>query len=288
MLLPSRPRRFESKRGVPWRDQVYGAALFCQTHGMAFLRGPYPRAFAHRGWHIDDLAGCENSLAAFRRARAEGFRYLETDVHATADGHLVAFHDASLDRVTDTKGPIAAMTWKQVQRARIRGRMPIPTLAEILAELPDCFINIDPKSDSAVEPLIALLNEAQAWSRVCIGSFSERRLAAVRAAAPAEAAVAIGPRSAAVLVARSMTRQPWSGGHAVAAQLPATRWGMPVVTSRLISTAHRAGLEVHVWTVDDVTEIRRLLDMGVDGVMTDRPDRLRAELDRRGLWRDSQ
>ena len=123
----------------------------------AYLDGSGPRAFAHRGWHIGDLAGCENSMAAFRRAVDEGYRYLETDVHATADGVLIAFHDSHLDRVTDGHGRIADLRWDQVRRARIGGREPIPLMAEVLDALPNTRFNIDPKSDRAVGPLIDLL-----------------------------------------------------------------------------------------------------------------------------------
>ena len=113
---------------------------------MAYLDGRPPRAFAHRGWHIGDLAGLENTLAAFRRAFDEGYRYLETDVHATADGELIAFHDPRLDRVTDARGRVAAHDVEQVRRARIGGTEPIPLMAELLEALPEARFNIDAKA----------------------------------------------------------------------------------------------------------------------------------------------
>ena len=104
-------------RGAGVRGSPTGQST-CQTAAVAYLDGQPPRAFAHRGWHTGDLAGRENTLAAFRRAFDEGYRYLETDVHATADGVLIAFHDPFLDRVTDAKGRVATMTWDQVAGPR--------------------------------------------------------------------------------------------------------------------------------------------------------------------------
>lgn len=251
---------------------------------MSFRDTPGHRAFAHRGWHVGELAGLENTLPAFRRAVAEGYRYLETDVHVTADGVLVAFHDAVLDRVTDARGPVAALAYRDVRKALIAGREPIPTLADVLQACPDAFFNIDPKSDRAVGPLLDTLGQERAWDRVCIGSFSDRRLAAIRGAGPPGLATSLGPRAAGrLLLGRA------GGGHrapatAVAAQLP-VRWrGVPIVTDRLVRSAHRSGLEVHAWTIDDPAMMTQLLDTGVDGIMTDRPDVLRTVLDARGLW----
>jgi glycerophosphoryl diester phosphodiesterase len=248
---------------------------------VSFLGVAGHRAFAHRGWHTGDLAGLENTLPAFRRAVAEGYRYLETDVHVTADGVLVAVHDAVLDRVTDARGPVAALSYREVRRALIGGREPIPTLAEVLEACPAAFVNIDPKTDRAVGPLLDVLGQAHAWDRVCIGSFSDRRLAAIRRDGPPGLATSLGPLAAGRLVLGT------GGGHgapAVAAQLP-VRWrGVPVITPRLVRRAHARGLEVHAWTVDQPAEMTRLLDAGVDGIMTDRPDVLRTVLDARGLW----
>lgn len=250
---------------------------------MSFRDTPGHRAFAHRGWHTGDLAGLENTLLAFRRAVAEGFRYLETDVHATADGVLIAFHDAMLDRVTDARGPVAALTYREVRRALIGGREPIPTLAEVLEACPDTHLNIDPKSDSAVEPLLDVLTQDRTWERVCIGSFSDRRLAAIRRAGPPGLATSLGPRAAGRLIVGAGDARSAAAG-VFAAQLP-VRWrGVRIVTDSLVRRAHARGLEVHAWTVDHQSEMLRLLDAGVDGIMTDRPDVLRAVLDARGLW----
>lgn len=263
------------------RTVIHHATLRTVTD---FLDGPTPRAFAHRGWHTGDLAGCENSLAAFTRAVSEGYRYLETDVHTTADGVLVAFHDQVLDRVTDASGPVAATTWSDLRRARIGGREPIPTMAELLEACPTARFNIDPKTDAAVAPLIDLLHQANAVDRVCIGSFSDARIAALRGALGPRLATSLGPREVGRLVIASLAGWHSPRARAVAAQVPVRYGRLRVVTPRLLRTAHAAGMEVHVWTIDEPAEMNRLLDLGVDAIMTDRPDLLRDVLVARGAW----
>jgi len=250
----------------------------------AYPGGPGTRAFAHRGWHIGDLAGCENSLAAFTRAVAEGFRYLETDVHATADGVLVAFHDHFLDQATDGRGRISKLSWNQVRTARIGGREPIPLLAEMLEALPDTYVNIDPKTDAAVGPLIDLLRTSGSSNRVGLGSFSDARLATLRTAVGPDIATSMGPREVGrLLIAAKLGLRP-ANSSAAAAQVPVQFGRTTVVSPRFLTKAHGIGIEVHVWTIDDAAEMHRLLDLGVDGIMTDRPDRLRQVLIDRGQW----
>ncbi|MET3805204.1 glycerophosphoryl diester phosphodiesterase [Nakamurella sp. UYEF19] len=250
----------------------------------AYLDGSGPRAFAHRGWHIGDLAGCENTMAAFTRAVDEGYRYLETDVHATADGVLIAFHDHHLDRVTDGRGRIRDLTWDEVSKARIGGREPIPLMAEVLEALPHARFNIDPKSDRAVGPLIDLLRTSRAVDRVGLGSFSDHRLTTLQRALGPTVATSLGPRAVGMLAAAANLRLPARVGAAVAAQVPVRYGAITVVGRAFLKTAHAAGIEVHVWTINEADEMRRLLDLGVDGIMTDRPDTLRLVLAERGQW----
>jgi len=248
-----------------------------------YLDGSAPRAFAHRGWHVGELAGLENTLAAFRRAVQEGYRYLETDVHATADGEVIAFHDPRLDRVSDRTGVIAELPWTQVRRARIGGIEPIPLLAELLEEFPDARFNIDAKATSAVRPLADLIRRTGAGDRVCVVSFSDRRLGELRSSVGTEVAWALGPRETFRLFRSSALRRGFRS-TAVAVQVPVSYQRVPIVTPRFVAAAHAAGLEVHVWTIDDPDEMRRLLALGVDGVMTDRPELLREVLIERGAW----
>lgn len=222
-------------------------------------------------------------MAAFRRAYQEGYRYLETDVHATRDGQLVAFHDMSLGRVTDGRGQIAELSWTQVRRARIAGTEPIPLMADLLEEFPDARFNIDAKADPAVGPLADLIRRTGSKDRVCLGSFSDRRLTSLRAVVGPRVATSMSPREVFRLVRAARLRRPFAT-PAVAAQVPVAFSRATIVTRTFLDTAHRAGLEVHVWTIDDEGEMRRLLDLGVDGLMSDRPDRLRRVLAERGAW----
>ncbi|MEV0189848.1 glycerophosphodiester phosphodiesterase [Kitasatospora purpeofusca] len=250
-----------------------------------FLDHPGPLAFAHRG---GDLGRPENSLAAFEAAVALGYRYLETDVHATADGVLVAFHDSRLDRVTDRTGVLAELPWRTVREARIGGTEPVPLLEDLLDAFPEARFNIDVKAAPAVGPLVEAVRRTGAWDRVCVGGFSDARLAAVRAAAGPRLATSLGPREVARLRLRSLAGPlgrgggaPWAG---TCAQVPERHKGIRVVDRAFVRAAHRLGLQVHVWTVDDATRIRALLDLGVDGIMADRIDVLRDVLRERGCW----
>ncbi|MGI8574994.1 MAG: glycerophosphodiester phosphodiesterase [Egibacteraceae bacterium] len=248
----------------------------------SFLEHPRPLAIAHRGGSTD---GTENSLAAFRRAAALGYRYLETDVHLTADGVLVALHDDRLDRTTDSSGAIGELSWETVRAARIGGREPVPRFAELLEELPRARFVVDPKADAAVKPLRAAVRDAGAQERVCIGSFEQDRLRAARRALP-EVCTSMGPwevrllRAAAwgLLPARAVPRR------ACVVQVPEWYNDIRLVDAALVGLAHRLGMQVHVWTVNDRSRMHALLDLGVDGLITDEAVILRAVLIDRGAW----
>jgi glycerophosphoryl diester phosphodiesterase len=250
-------------------------------------RHPYldhegPIAFAHRG---GTSAAPENSLRAFADAVALGFRYLETDVHATSDGVLVAFHDNDLERTCGEKRAIATSTWDELTSARIDGTDPIPLLDDLLDEFPDAKFNIDCKADSALEPLIKKLRERDCLERVCIGSFSDKRLDRIRQQFGESVCTSMGPKEVAKLVARATSHLPITPtNHALMAQVPVKQGPIPVTTQRFVDVAHELGIQVHVWTIDDPVEIARLLDLGVDGVMSDDTRALRDVFMARGLW----
>lgn len=246
-------------------------------------------AMAHRGGALHpEIPGAENTLHAFRHAAALGYHYLETDVRVTKDGVLLAFHDEVLDRVTDASGRLRELSAQDVSAARIREEHPVPSMAELLEEFPHCRFNIDLKAPEAVQPLADLLQRTGQHTRVCVGSFSSRRLDAFRratagrvatSAAPAEVAMFLGLPSA--RAARVATR-----GRVAALQVPHRRGPLTVVTPALVRRAHAASVHVHVWTVNDPGEMDELLDMGVDGLITDRTDVLKEVLIRRRQWRD--
>jgi len=246
-----------------------------------FLDWPGPLPFAHRGGASE---APENTMPAFEHAVRMGYRYLETDVHVTADGVLVAFHDDRLDRVTDRAGEIARLPWAEVQRALVDGREPIPRFEDLLAAWPDVRINVDPKHDDAAEPLAEAILRTGAVDRVCIGAFSDRRLDRVQALVGQSLCRSMGPREVARLVAASRGLPGAGGLRSPCAQVPVRQKGIPIVTERFVETAHRHGIQVHVWTVDDADEMRQLLDLGVDGIMTDAPAVLKQVLEERGAW----
>lgn len=250
-------------------------------------RHPYlehvgPIAFAHRG---GTSAAPENSLRAFADAVSLGFQYLETDVHATSDGVLVAFHDNDLERTCGEKRAIATSAWEELRSARIDGTDPIPLLDDLLDEFPNARFNIDCKADPALEPLIQKLKDRNCLERVCIGSFSDKRLDRIRDAFGAAVCTSMGPKEVAKLVARVDTFVPIKPTeHALLAQVPVKQGPIPVTTKRFVNVAHELGLEVHVWTIDDPIEIARLLDLGVDGIMSDDTRALRDVFIARGHW----
>lgn len=231
----------------------------------------------------------ENTMAAFASAIELGCRYLETDVHLTADGVLIAFHDDRLDRVTDRQGLVAELSWPEIRQARVGGREPIVEFAELLSAFPEARINIDPKHDAAVPALIRVMRDPRIAERLCIGSFSDRRVAEIRSAIGPAACTALGPWEIAALRAGAWGARPLLDrlrdrpGRCV--QVPVRgRLGMPLAEPGLIAAAHEMGLPVHAWTINEPDEMRRLLDLGVDGLFTDRPTTLRAVLVERGEW----
>ncbi|MFD9890523.1 glycerophosphodiester phosphodiesterase [Amycolatopsis sp. NPDC059027] len=254
-----------------------------------YLADPFPRAFAHRGWHLDELAGLENSLPAFRRAVAEGYRYLETDVHATSDGVVVVHHDASLDRTTDGSGAIAQRTWAQLRTVKVGGQVPLSRLEDVLEELPEARFNIDVKANQAVEPFVRVLERTGAYDRVAAAAFSDARLARLRRLAGPRLVTSMGPRSVLALWANG-----WAPMFPIArlargamAQVPVRQGPLTVVDRAFVRAAVRAGAEVHTWTIDDPVQMRALLDLGVHGIVTDRPDLLREVLVERDAWRQA-
>ncbi len=269
------------------------ASVSVDLSRYAYFDHPTPLPMAHRGGAaLPGMEHLENTMAAFRAATDLGYRYLETDVHASADGVVYAFHDLDLSRLTGSPEEIATLPSAQVDAVRLgaeRGDSePIPRLETLLEELPDTRLNIDVKSDHALEPTLRTLREHDALDRVCLASFSGRRLRRIRELAP-QVATSTGP-----LEVAAVRLGPTRGfrAHTVRAgaqclQVPVRRGPITVVTAGFVARAHALGLQVHVWTVDDPAEMRSLLGIGVDGIVTDRPDVLKDVLIETGNWRET-
>jgi len=261
---------------------------------------PGPLAMAHRGGATyPPNLGVENSSAAFARAVELGYRWLETDVHASSDGVLFAFHDTTLTRLTGQDGSIADLHSTRLASARIGGTEPVPTLESLLVDLPDACFNIDVKDERAVQPLIDLLGRFDAWGRVCLASFEQRRVWRLRRLAPAGTATSAGRLEVAALRATPAWLPSWVDRAATpprtttvwdtvaCVQVPVRFRGVPLLTPNFLHTCHARGLAVHAWTVDEPAEMHRLLDLGVDGLISDRIDVLKDVLVERGQWADA-
>ena len=234
------------------------------------------RAYAHRGGARESP---ENSLTAFRHATSLGYRHLETDVRPTRDGVAVLHHDARADRTTDGRGALRDLTWREVRTLTLAdGSTPL-RLEELLEEFPDAHINIDVKVDGSVSALFDALRRTGATDRVCVTSFSAGRLARARRLLPPGTESSAHPWE--VIAVRSLPRgRSLPRAHRV--QVPTRAFGVTFADPAFVARAHRLGLAVDVWTIDDATEMHRLLDLGVDGIMTDSPTLLRDVLAQRG------
>jgi glycerophosphoryl diester phosphodiesterase len=240
-------------------------------------------AIAHRGGA--GLAA-ENTMDAFARSYALGVRYLETDLRLTADGVLVVFHDAGLDRVTDGRGPISKMTFERLRQLRVGRVHCIPTFAEVLDAFPDACFTIDLKDERAIGELARVLIRTGATGRVCVAGAWDSWLRRVRDQVGPELTTALGWRQLSTLVASSHARVGLAGMRlsGAFAHVPLRVGRLPVYGERLIARARAVGVSIIVWTVDEPDQMHRLLDAGVAGIISDRPDVLREVLIAREQW----
>lgn len=243
-----------------------------------------PLGLSHRGFSPE---GLENTMAAFEAAVELGFGYLETDVRTTSDGVLMAFHDETLDRVTDSSGPISARSLRELRSVRVGGTEPIPTLEEVLLRWPDVRLNVDIKDDAGASVLAALIEKHRAHDRVLVTSFSDRRrLKCLRRLTRAAASSAGSAGTAAMLLLSplGLGRLAARLGRFGCVQVPVNFRGIPVVRPAFLRRCHKAGIQVHVWTVNTRPLMEGLLDLGVDGLVSDRADLLAGVLSGRGAW----
>jgi glycerophosphoryl diester phosphodiesterase len=246
-----------------------------------FLDHPGPIPFAHRGGGIEAV---ENTMAAFEMSVRLGYRYLETDVQMTSDGVLLAFHDDDLQRTCGRPGRISELAWSEVRAARVEGKEPIPLLEDVFGAFPDARINVEPKSSRAVDPFIDVIRRTGSTERVCVGSFDNKRIERVRAALGPKLCTSMGPIEICRWLGACWVPGGWGTPRVPVAQVPVKYKRVTIVSPRSVRTAHAFGIKVHVWTIDDPGEMDRLLDLGVDGIMTDQPSVLKAVLQRRGQW----
>jgi len=248
-----------------------------------YLTHEHPLRFAHRGSRV---LWPENTMVAFQGAVDLGYRYLETDVHVSRDGVVVLFHDDSLHRLTDGRGKVWEWTWEVLRTLDaayhfdpdgghpLRGTgVRIPTLEEAAATLPEALFNLDLKQRGIEERLAAEIERLGLADRVLIGSFHDGRIRRFREASRGRVATSAGPLEVSAALTAARLGRPVRT-RADAFQVPERGGPLRVVGRRFLDAVHGGGAQVHVWTVNDPGAMWRLLDMGVDGIVTDRPDLL--------------
>lgn len=222
-------------------------------------------------------------MPSFQDSIDLGYRYLETDVHLSADNVLYAFHDHNLLARTGLNANIADLDADEIDALRVDGMAPIPRLDDVFLTWPNARLNIDTKSDATVLPLIDAIRAHGAINRVCVGSFVDRRIKKCRRELGPELCTSMGKYETARLALAARGLGDAEMITAPCAQVP-LRLGVDVATSAFVETAHNLGIQVHVWTIDEPDQMRQLLDWGVDGIMTDQPRILREVLINRGVW----
>ena len=237
-------------------------------------------AFAHRGGN--EFAP-ENSFRAFKSAVDIGYKYLETDVHLTKDGFLIAFHDDTLDRVTDKSGLIRDLTLSEIKKAKIAGTDEIPLLSELLNSFTDCFFNIDCKVDETVQPLINLINNKDFINRVCIGSFSQKRINFIRKSLGKEVKTSMGPAEVILSKFLSYTSLGYNFKSSYTS-IPIRRYGIDLLDERNINYLKSNNQKVIAWTINDEDQMKMLINIGIDGIMTDNLTLLKKVLIEESLW----
>ncbi|MBA5776920.1 glycerophosphodiester phosphodiesterase [Stappia sp. F7233] len=236
--------------------------------------------FAHRGGGKEHP---ENSRKAFEAVRDIGYRFIEIDVQASSDGVLVVFHDDHLDDLTDGTGTLSKLPIDTIQQAKISGTEPIMTLEEALVDFPGLRFNIDIKTDHALAPTIDLMEKMNCLDRVCLASFSDQRLSAVRQHFGDRACTGAGPADVRALKYGSWL-MPSPAVEALCAQIPVWHGPIRLPTRRFNRFCNARGIAVHVWTIDEEARMRRLIRAGVNGLITDRPTLLRKVAMEEGVW----
>lgn len=274
-------------------------------------------AFAHRG--ADPQR--ENTMAAFRHAVQLGYQYVEIDLRTSADGELVVFHDETLDRITDGCGKLSKKTWAELTQLRVigadaketglltsagelteqpgahqagasqpepRAGEPLVRFAEVLEAFPNTHFNVDLKDDESVEPFVQIVEAQEAHERVLAASFNDARRHRVQRLLSRRVATSGGWASIALMLLLGPLGLTRGMGRRIAGidcvQVPIRRGRIRIVTEAFVERCHRAGLQVHVWVIDDREQMHQLLDLGVDGLMTDDAETLAQVMQERSVW----
>lgn len=242
----------------------------------SYFDAPYPRRFAHRGLsqHLQSID--ENSIAAIEQAIAAGATHVESDTHATKDGTAVLFHDDDLERVAGISAKISELRIADLRSLALRNGSKVPTLGEVFERFPDLYLNLDIKSEQAVEPTVRAIEDHRAHDRVLVSSFSEARRSKALRLLTKPVATSASMRLV-VLAWASHTFLLGAGFKSLtrdidAFQIPPARGPIKFATRSFIQRVKRANNEVHFWTINEPSEMVRLIDLGADGIVTDRVD----------------
>lgn len=236
--------------------------------------------FVHRG---GDEVETENTIEAFKYSSDLGFVFIETDVQATKDGHVVIFHDATLKRMAGVKKSIKELTLKEINEIDLLDGGKIPLLSEALETFPDLRFNIDIKTEDALEETIRIIKKMNFLNKTCLASFSSSRLKRIKHLAGPEACISSGQMD----IFKMMCQSVGIGLKATmsqCAQIPLKQWGVPVLTKKFIEIAKKQNKLVHIWTIDDKDQMFELIEFGVDGLMTDKPSVLKEAMVEKGLF----
>jgi len=257
---------------------------------VSYLSGEHPIRFAHRGSRI---LWPENTAHAFHGAVEMGYKYIETDVRISKDGHVVVFHDETLERTTNSRGKVSDWHLDELQNLDaafhfdhegghpLRGQgVGISSLADVLAEFPDVHFNIDLKGPGLEWPVADTIRKAGREDTLMIGSFIGHRTAKFRRITKGTIATSAGPRDTLMMWAASR-RGRYVQRPVEAYQIPFNYKSLPI-DQKYVDAIHASGSQVHFWTVNEKPDMHRLLDLGADGLVTDRPDRLNEVLAERG------
>lgn len=266
-LLLASPNRATMPPATTWQR----LRTYRQHHGV-------PVIIAHRGGPVGPPPQPENTVAAFAQSAQAGVVFFETDVRVSKDGHLVAFHDSSPTRLTGTTTPIEDLIWDRIHSLRVDGTEPIPRLDQLWARFPGALWNIDLKGPHTPAALAALLDQDARPPGVVVASFSHRRLHQFRRITRFRYPTVASPiEVAAIMLLPTRWLRRWvRRRHIVAMQVPPRRFGLSLISPRIIKKVHRLGLVIHAWTINDATTMTELIQLGVDGIMTDNVGQLRA------------